>query len=1006
MGTAFFLLPFFLLSQTPISLPVNFLDQTNDLFDTHNFFCFLDSKGFVWISSMAGLYRFDGNKTIAYLPSEKDSTSIKGQWINGFFSEDKNSNIWFTTYDAINCYVRHKDEFISFTRPNSSQPGYFSCGLDGFSQLWITNGTDLLTFNINSKLFEYKASIMGGADRTHIYLNSNGKVSFTFSYTYEIRQNPGFQLFRFDTTESLEQKIYFNKLPDPVVRVLDIHAVNDSILWVVGQDGLYTLNINNHSWSKFSLNQKQNPTIFRAVEQLNDSILLVATYSNGLYQFNINTKTFNTHYELIYNDHILEEPPQALYKDSAGGIWVSIGHRGLAYYHPDNLLFQHYRYNLETPISSSRIGLNSLIEFDSQLVWGSSNKHGGVIFENETAVKKHYHKHNTPGLKANSTTSSYLDSKGRIWVLTENEPSIINVNGSISSLKTSNSFESICELNSGTIILGARNGGLYRSKFSKESEIHLEKIEHINVDKTYTFLSYQNNGLIYGASNRTHLDIYKNSPEFILMKSIPVNSDIHCIKAVGTEGTLWIGMDKGLYYYYNEEGKPLPIEWAECVAKSIIYGIVPIDDLQIWLSTNNGIFLLNLKDKSCISFGIQHGLGTKKFNRFCYLQRANGYLWFGSSFGITVVNPIGSFKTKVQVPIVNLTNLLVNDVNYPNLICTETGSKNIPEVKSISLPFSDNTLSFYFSVLDYGGIGNSNFEYRMEGVDDEWINNVDRGFARYANLYPGDYTFDVRVAGWNTSVRSIKILIIPPFYHTWWFIVSSAIILIAMVWWLFRLQERRKQKIQQLQFEKRLALESERLRIANDMHDDLGSNLSAVSLRAKVIAQLMGEHKFRDQMDHLIKTTDELSQQVRDTIWTTNSKHDTVDSLVTKLHQYTLEYFKETPIDCKISLMKDRINFPISGDHRRQLFLTFKEVLHNIQKHSDAKIVTVSIKMKGATIIEIIINDNGIGFDANNVHNTLGTGLTSIKMRMDSIKGFFQIHSGKSGTTVILTYPL
>jgi signal transduction histidine kinase len=356
---------------------------------------------------------------------------------------------------------------------------------------------------------------------------------------------------------------------------------------------------------------------------------------------------------------------------------------------------------------------------------------------------------------------------------------------------------------------------------------------------------------------------------------------------------------------------------------------------------------------------------------------------------------------------INLTNILVNDDAAPWLVCHETGASNVTELKSIDLAYQNNTLSFEFTAMDYAGPDHAIYEYRMTGIDGNWINSQHHGFARYVNLHPGQYTFEARVVNQNqgtySPVRSIIILIRTPFYQTSWFRMLVIVFCIFLFVFFFRMYEKRKRKLQQLEFAKRIALESERLRIANDMHDDLGSGLSALSLRAKLLAEQTSQPELRSQMNDFVNSANRLSQVIRETIWTINSKNDTIDNLITRLHQYAMEYFSGPAIRCTVDLMQEQIHTSISGSHRRELYLAYKEALHNVVKHAHATAVNISIDLQDSHLLVIRIRDNGKGFDA--AHQSDGLGLSSMLKHMQNIGGQFQIHSDQQGTQITLAYP-
>ncbi|MDX1408994.1 MAG: hypothetical protein R3330_12690, partial [Saprospiraceae bacterium] len=136
-------------AQIPSAIPVELLDQNSGLTIGTSDYTYKDSHGFVWIGTRGGLYRFDGKSCRLYMPVSGDSTTIPASWVYTFFSEDENSNIWFSTPVGITRYVRHLDQFETFAVPGGSNANQvcFASGLDRHGQLWFTNGSGIFTIN-------------------------------------------------------------------------------------------------------------------------------------------------------------------------------------------------------------------------------------------------------------------------------------------------------------------------------------------------------------------------------------------------------------------------------------------------------------------------------------------------------------------------------------------------------------------------------------------------------------------------------------------------------------------------------------------------------------------------------------------------------------------------------------------------------------------------------------------------------------------------------------------
>ena len=465
------------------------------------------------------------------------------------------------------------------------------------------------------------------------------------------------------------------------------------------------------------------------------------------------------------------------------------------------------------------------------------------------------------------------------------------------------------------------------------------------------------------------------------------------------------GQGTGFYEWNTSTNVIGSVDYLSCLNGLNISSFEALGDSILWVSTNNGLYRVNLKDKYCRTFVGSHGLVENQFNVGASIKLPNGEIWWGSKNGITVLD---TKKEIVDVPAgkVNIGDIMINNVDplktkYPK----ENRKQN-----ELLLAHEDNTLSFRFSALDYRGVAKAEYEYRLLPIEKQWVKSGNRGFARYANLEASSYEFQVRAVGHSINrnenygeVTKFAFGIVPPFYATTWFQFIILSILLIFIYSIVTIYQRRKRSLLALQYEKRLALEQERVRIAHDLHDDLGSGLSALSLRAQFLADMGESNSQSELLQQLAGSAKKLTQQVRDAIWTVNAENDSVDQVITKMHQYAEEYFMGSETMCEVRLPSKSIGNNLQGFQRRDLMLVFKEALHNIEKHASAKNVNIEIKVEDESLL-ISIQDDGKGFDVRTTQN--GLGIRSMIQRMNDIGGIIKIHSDDSGTTIFISMPM
>lgn len=220
-----------------------------------------------------------------------------------------------------------------------------------------------------------------------------------------------------------------------------------------------------------------------------------------------------------------------------------------------------------------------------------------------------------------------------------------------------------------------------------------------------------------------------------------------------------------------------------------------------------------------------------------------------------------------------------------------------------------------------------------------------------------------------------------------------------------REREMLKTQNQMQEYEKELAVlkaqQEERQRISADMHDELGSGMTAIRLMSEIARKKMKENT-PTEIEKISQSANDVLNKMNAIIWSMNSGNDTLDNLVSYIRSYALEYFEATPIHCKVNTPEIIPPYEITGDKRRNIFLCVKETLNNALKHSEASEITINFRV--SDFLDIVISDNGKGIDMQQLRQ-FGNGLKNIGHRMESIGGTFKIERD-NGTVTTLELPV
>ena len=214
-----------------------------------------------------------------------------------------------------------------------------------------------------------------------------------------------------------------------------------------------------------------------------------------------------------------------------------------------------------------------------------------------------------------------------------------------------------------------------------------------------------------------------------------------------------------------------------------------------------------------------------------------------------------------------------------------------------------------------------------------------------------------------------------------------------------------KAQNQMKEYEKEIAVykgqQEERQRISADMHDELGSGMTAIRLMSEIARKKMKENT-PIEIEKISRSANDVLNKMNAIIWSMNSGNDTLDNLISYIRSYALEYFDGTAVECKVNTPEQIPGKELSGDKRRNIFLCLKETLNNSLKHSTGSLITIDIELNH--LLKITITDNGAGIDLQNLRQ-FGNGLKNMARRMESIGGSFVIEN-RNGTVTTLELPL
>lgn len=461
---------------------------------------------------------------------------------------------------------------------------------------------------------------------------------------------------------------------------------------------------------------------------------------------------------------------------------------------------------------------------------------------------------------------------------------------------------------------------------------------------------------------------------------------------------LWLGTEgSGLNRFEIATGKFKHYSDREGLPNNVIYGLLSDNAGNIWMSSNKGISCLNPQNNTIRSFNVMDGLPGDEFNRHEYFKHPNGELLFGGVEGAVIFNPSAVLK-KESAPTIVFTGLSVYNKPVDYLSSPTILDEPITYAQTITLTHDNNMFSISFAALEFRDAGKKYYKYKLEGYDKQWIESGNKNEATYTNLPPGTYTFHVTGAGscdnWNTNGASIKVIILPAWYQTWWFRIGMVAAITGLIFAFYRY--RLKQVIH---------LQSIRNNIASDLHDEIGSTLSSISLSSAVIQKKLKNNSV--EVDGLLRqistNTDDMMEAMSDIVWAVNTKNDGFESIINRMRAFAIQLLEPKNINLHMNTTAIHGNIILNMRQRKNFYLIFKEAIHNCAKYAQCKNCWVDIVKESDRII-LKIKDDGCGFDLSEINQESlgGNGLHNMQSRAKEMKGTLTIES-KTGNGTDLT---
>lgn len=692
-----------------------------------------DKKGNIWVGTDGGLNKLDpaSGKFERFQNNPNDNYSIPSNLVYDII-EDKTGNIWAGTYG----------KGLSMYDPVQRRFYNYELTIVDLDRLYPTS----VTSDMKRREQCSQVRSLMWYDETHIWIGTNGG---------------GIEMFN-TATKTFESKLY----PDGTV----FGIASTKIL---------------------ALTDDQNGNIW------------IGTFESGIDIIGKSNKKIQHYTPNEQDDYALSSGGiKCIYRDHSGNMWMGTNGEGINIYFTSTSTITHIRHSLRPEVGDNTLkssAILSVMEDASGLLWIGTSGGGLSTLDRKTGQYKHY-----PELcqASNNSVLSLMQSKnGTIWVGTYGE----GLNGYDPQTKKIKSYTPdnqliegtiLCieeEPNTGAIWFGTFGAGIYRLDPATDS-LRQFTAEKNGLSSNFIYsMFYDHEGKLWVGTRAGGLMIYdEKSGKFESFthddknKKSLSNNIIYCITEDKAQH-IWLGTANGLNRF-NREDKSFDT-WYEDdgLPSDNIYAIIPDDRGNLWMSHNKGLTRLSIlqgKGELFKNFGAGAGVQPSEFNQGAYFKNKKGELFFGGQEGLNIIDP-GKIEMSSPAPPVFITS-------YKRFGKEVKLDSNIINMHSINVTWRDNNFMFELAALNFIDPEKNQFQYKLDGIDDEWSPVTSNRYISYTNIPGGNYSLHVRAAdcngNWGKEKTLLNIHVEPPFWKTNWFYSLCVLVLLVGIFTFIRIR--------------------------------------------------------------------------------------------------------------------------------------------------------------------------------------------------------------------------
>jgi len=992
-----------------------------------------DKEGFIWLATMDGLNCYDGYNFTVYKHDPENPYSLPENSIN-CIAEDDYGNLWIGTMSKGLCMMDKRTErfyTVPITSPFNKNNNYSITRISSRqNMLYLKTAAGMIVAqntlpgagNYDSLVLKKKVHVLQSIPLTGV----NGATVVTGPRFFINNAYGKLEIFRPEKNETNWTKKTFTARDfgldsfDIATRFLLLDSINS--LFILNQGHVY---LHSFETKQTGLMASYGEPFVYAHVQIENNIYWCGYekgIGNTLYEFNINGKTLKKYHP--ENNARLLVP---MFKDRTGVLWIRTDAVGICLLNPKLQAFKTAPYFGRNAIGTKKMIITNKEE-QGIFEFFPANRHLKKLFSTKVFEQQ-----------KDGSLFDFVDHQNRFWrVDSKNDPlnSLLEYDTVTKKLSRRDfGFKYILHVfedHENKLWVVHRGGAdmldIYLSRldklYSTVEQTYRLPVKQVNADGRFLMGQWEDTKHVLWLA--TDVGLFSMDPSqtnekkiWQQWKNIPGdNSSLSDNKLISlcpdpreSQKYLWLGTrGSGFNRFEMATGKVLRFSEKDGLANNVAYDLVPDNLGHLWISTNMGLSCFTLPSAAFPkgrfrNFTEEDGIAGNEFNGLTGKKLLTGELFFQGVKGTTWFNPSEVLQQEDTVP-VNFISLSVNNKVLQWEKDSSVINENISYSKQITLTHDQNIFSISFSSMDFRNEKGRLYSYRLEGFDKEWTEPSTQHSVTYTNLNPGTYTFYVKGSNtdgtWNEKGNSIRVVIVPAWYQTWLFKIAVILLIAGGIYAFYRYRLRQALKLQSI-----------RNNIASDLHDEIGSTLSSISISSAVIRKKLNSDsaEANNLLSQISINTDNMMEAMSDIVWAVNTKNDKFDNVVNRMRAFAIEILEPDGILLNMNVSRQLDNVVLDMQQRKNLYLIFKEGINNIAKYAACKNVWVDINIHSGKIM-MKIKDDGKGFIAGaageNQGTTLGgNGLNNMQKRAAELSGKLKIDSASGkGTEIIVEFPV